>query len=642
MKVSGSIVNGSGYINHNERKFTRGNIDKDRSKNNLYIENESVEEAYNRLFKDTIDQYNELQKRSDRHKSVEGYLQELTNNKHKKGAEKPFYEVIVQIGDKDTCNCLKNPAEAENAKKALLKYYDTWKDRNPNLKTFNVSLHLDEETPHLHIDYIPVAEGCYKKGLTKRNSLSKALELQGLGKGNSQYDNSSVRWQEQERIALKEIAMEYGFDIEKKGINRKHLTVQEYKKLQDETKRELDTVIPLDVELNPLGRTFIKNSKLEYLIERDKLVQSLEKRITAYAGELELEKLELVKQKELLKEKEEDLDKREEYLDKREIYLDKKKQYINWQEKEYTELTEKLKSSFESATALKAQEYMEKKLSTVSLLMTEYKKLQEKESEIKARESKCNSLEPYLQKAKDIMEKERQEMEIEEKNIAKRDTFIRKLSPYKKSNLVPAGNSYDFNVSHKYAFSVYENGIIRDNQRNTYRITDIATRKDNELTIENYTWTVGESVNICLDKAFNADKNRIATEEYNSFMSMIAKTPKTEIPVEGDYCGFSFNNKHAFKIYENGVVALGSGTNHTLSTFAKINLEKNTLEIGSTKWHFNEESKQILKKAITGDRKIIENEIKQEMIDTPKEEVKKKEPAIRFKRPTSRSGGMSR
>ena len=30
------------------------------------------------------------------------------------------------------------------------------------------------------------------------------------------------------------------------------------------------------------------------------------------------------------------------------------------------------------------------------------------------------------------------------------------------------------------------------------------------------------------------------------------------------------------------------------------------------------------------------------MIDTHKEEVKKKEPAIRFKRPTSRSGGMSR
>ena len=635
MKVSGSIVNGSGYINHNERKFTRGNIDKDRSKNNLYIENESVEEAYNRLFKDTIAQYNELQKRSDRQKSVEGYLQELTNNKHKKGAEKPFYEVIVQIGDKDTCNCLKNPAEAENAKKALLKYYDTWKDRNPNLKTFNVSLHLDEETPHLHIDYIPVAEGCYKKGLTRRNSLSKALELQGLGKGNSQYDNSSVRWQEQERIALKEIAMEYGFDIEKKGINRKHLTVQEYKKLQDETKKELDTVIPLDIELNPLGRTFIKNSKLESLIERDKLVQSLEKRITAYAGELELAKLDLNKQKELLRKKEEKLDEREELLREKEKSIDK-------QGEEYIELTEKLKSVFESATALKAQEYMEKKLSTSSFLMTEYKKLQEKETEIKARESKCNSLEPYLQKAKDIMEKERQEMEIEEQNIAKRDTFIRELSPYKNNDLVPAGNSYDFNLSHKYAFSVYENGIIRDTQRNTYRISDIATRKDNKLTIQSYTWTVSESVNIGLDKAFNADKNRADTEEYNNFMSMIAKTPKTEIPVEGDYCGFSFKNKSAFKIYENGVVTLESGTNHSLSTFAKINLEKNTLDIGSTKWDLNERAKQILEKAIAGDRKIIENEIKQEMIDIPKEEVKKKEPAIRFKRPTSRSGGMSR
>ena len=635
MKVSGSIVNGSGYINHNERKFTRGNIDKDRSKNNLYIENESVEEAYNRLFKDTIAQYNELQKRSDRHKSVEGYLQELTNNKHKKGAEKPFYEVIVQIGDKDTCNCLKNPAEAENAKKALLKYYDTWKDRNPNLKTFNVSLHLDEETPHLHIDYIPVAEGCYKKGLAKRNSLSRALELQGLGKGNSQYDNSSVRWQEQERMALKEIALEYGFDIEKKGINRKHLTVQEYKKLQDETKRELDTVIPLDIELNPLGRTFIKNSKLESLIERDKLVQSFEKRITAYAGELELTKLDLNKQKECLRKKEEKLDEREELLQEKEKSIDK-------QGEEYIKLTEKLKSSFESATALKAQEYMEKKLSPVPLLMTEYKKLQEKEAEIKARESKYKSLEPYLEKAKDIMEKERQKMELEEKAITRLNTFLNEISPYKKNELVPTGIAYKFTVSEKNAFSVYENGVVVDIQKNTYHISDIAKIHDNDLKINNFSWTVRESTKLHLDKSFSADKNRIDNEEYDYFMSMIAKTPKTEIPIEGNYCGFSFNNKPAFKIYENGVVTLESGTNHSLSTFAKINLEKNTLDIGSTKWDFNERAKQILEKAIVGDRKIIENEIKQEMTDIPKEEVKKKEPAIRFKRPTSRSGGMSR
>lgn len=635
MKVSGSIVNGSGYINHNERKFTRGNIDKDRSKNNLYIENESVEEAYNRLFNDTINQYNKSQKRSDRHKSVDGYLQELTNNKHKKGAEKPFYEVIVQIGDKDTCNCVKNPADAENAKKALLKYYDTWKERNPNLKTFNVSLHMDEETPHLHIDYIPVAEGCYKKGLSRRNSLSKALELQGLGKGNSQYDNSSIRWQEQERMALKEIAMEYGFEIEKKGINRKHLTVQEYKKLQDETKKELDTVIPLDVELNPLGRTFIKNSKLEYLIERDKLVQSLEKRITAYADELELEKLDLNKQKELLIKKEEKLDEREELLRKKEKSIDKQKD-------EYIELTEKLKSNFESATAFKAQEYMEKKLSTFSMLMTEYQKLQEKENEIKAIESKHKSLEPYIQKAKDIMEKEQQEMELEEKNIAKRDTFIREISPHKKNGLVTAGIAYEFCVSQKDAFTVYENGVVVDVQKNTYHISDIAKIKDNSLKINDFTWNVRESTKLHLDKAFNADKNRIDIEEYNNFMSMIAKTPKTEIPVEGNYCGFSFNGNHAFRIYENGVVTLGSGTNHTLSTFAKINLEKNTLKIGSAEWNFSEGTKQILEKAIAGDRKIIEKEIKQEMIDTPKEEVKKKEPAIRFKRPTSRSGGMSR
>ena len=274
--------------------------------------------------------------------------------------------------------------------------------------------------------------------------------------------------------------------------------------------------------------------------------------------------------------------------------------------------------------------------------MTEYKKLQEKEAEIKARESKYKSLEPYLEKAKDIMEKEQQKMELEEKAITRLNTFLNEISPYKKNELVPTGIAYEFAVSEKDAFSVYENGVVVDIQKNTYHISDIAEIHDNNLKINSFSWTVRESTKLHLDKSFSADKNRINNEEYDHFMSMIAKTPKTEIPVEGNYCGFSFNNKPAFKIYENGVVTLESGTNHSLSTFAKINLEKNALDIGSTKWEFTERAKQILEKAIAGDRKIIENEIKQEMIDTPKEEVKKKEPAIRFKRPTSRSGGMSR
>lgn len=239
MQVSGSIVNGSGYINHNERKFTRGNVDRERTKDNIQIMDETEEQAYKNLFADTIEEYNATQKRADRKKTVEGYHEEITNNKHKKGAEKPFYEVIIQIGDKETCHCVDNPKEAERAKQALLKYAETWNERNPNLKMFNATLHMDEATPHLHIDYIPVATG-YKQGLKVRNSLSKALEKQGLVSTKQQHDNASMKWLEQERTALKEIGKEYDFQIVEQGISREHLSVADFKKVQDKLNRELE------------------------------------------------------------------------------------------------------------------------------------------------------------------------------------------------------------------------------------------------------------------------------------------------------------------------------------------------------------------------------------------------------------------
>ena len=241
LATSGSVVNGSGYLNHNERKFTRSNVDKLRIKYNVVLKSQTVEETYQQLFSDTIEEYNAKQKIATRKKSVDGYLKDLQENAHKKGAEKPFYEVIVQIGDMYDCNCVNNPNEAERAKQALTEYFHTFQERNPNLKVFHATIHMDEQTPHLHLDYIPIAEGCYKQGMQRKNSLSKALELQGLGKHKSQYDNAAVRWQEQERKALKEIAKKYDFEIVDQGkAGEKHLSVQEFKEKELKRSKEIE------------------------------------------------------------------------------------------------------------------------------------------------------------------------------------------------------------------------------------------------------------------------------------------------------------------------------------------------------------------------------------------------------------------
>lgn len=276
MGVGVSFSQNKGNLSHNERKFYTNNIDIDRSKDNLQFYSLSVEEAYKEYFGNAIYEYNRTQKRKDRLKSVDKYLFELRENEHKKGAEKPFYEIVVQIGDKNTCNILNNKEQAENAKNVLIEYVKGWQDRNPNLRVFNATIHMDETTPHLHLDYIPVATG-YKQGLKVRNSLSKALECQGLGKGVGRNDNASIRWQKQEREVIKDLAINHGFEIEEKGVDRPHLSVSEYKRASDDLneriERNLEVLEVSKTKVPFSDKVMIKESDLAALENLSKLGQ---------------------------------------------------------------------------------------------------------------------------------------------------------------------------------------------------------------------------------------------------------------------------------------------------------------------------------------------------------------------------------
>lgn len=276
MGVGVSFSQNKGNLSHNERKFYTNNIDIDRSKDNLQFYSLSLEEAYKEYFGNAIDEYNRTQKRKDRLKSVDKYLFELRENEHKKGAEKPFYEIVVQIGDKNTCNILNNKEQAENAKNVLIEYVKGWQDRNPNLRVFNATIHMDETTPHLHLDYIPVATG-YKQGLKVRNSLSKALECQGLGKGVGRNDNASIRWQKQEREVIKDLAINHGFEIEEKGVDRPHLSVSEYKRASDDLneriERNLEALEVSKTKVPFSDKVMIKESDLAALENLSKLGQ---------------------------------------------------------------------------------------------------------------------------------------------------------------------------------------------------------------------------------------------------------------------------------------------------------------------------------------------------------------------------------
>ena len=222
-----SFPKGKGHLTHNNREFISNNVVPERTVwNRIYIQ-ESLEQAYEKCFGQALRDYNVAQKRKDRRK--ENYLKEIENSGNK---EKTFYENIVQIGKKDDTPVVgadgKLTEEAKAAIEILEQYAKTFQERNPNLYLFNCVMHLDEATPHLHIDYIPVANG-YKTGMKTRNSLTKALQQMGFAKAVSKKENETVAWQQRERAYLTELCQEKGIDVEVLGIQRDNLTLPEYK-----------------------------------------------------------------------------------------------------------------------------------------------------------------------------------------------------------------------------------------------------------------------------------------------------------------------------------------------------------------------------------------------------------------------------
>lgn len=215
-----SAMVGKGSVNHNSRKFKAENVDADRSHLNIDYCNESIKKVYHELFDEALERYNAKQTRADR--KIANYYEKIRSSKQ----EKPFHELILQIGDKENMS-----AESENgqlAMQVLDEYYRSFQERNPQLRVFSAHLHLDEATPHLHIDFVPFTTGS-KRGLDTRVSLKQALAAQGYT-GGSRGDTEWSQWVLSEKEQLAAVMERYGIEWEQKGTHEKHLSVLDYKK----------------------------------------------------------------------------------------------------------------------------------------------------------------------------------------------------------------------------------------------------------------------------------------------------------------------------------------------------------------------------------------------------------------------------
>ena len=220
LKRTISFMTGKGSVNHNTSIYNAKNTDPQRSHWNVEYCNQDIRVVYHELFDGALERYNAKQTRKDR--KIEDYYEKIRSGKQ----EKPFHEIILQIGNKDDMGA--KTAEGQMAAKILDEYMKDFQERNPTLRVFSAHLHMDEATPHLHIDFVPYITGS-KRGLDTRVSLKQALSALGF-KGGTRMETELNQWVTAEKQQLASIMLEHGIEWEQKGTHEKHLSLLDFEK----------------------------------------------------------------------------------------------------------------------------------------------------------------------------------------------------------------------------------------------------------------------------------------------------------------------------------------------------------------------------------------------------------------------------
>ena len=202
---------------HNLRKYKSSDYSKDNivivyGTSNLI---DDVKTVYHKEFDEVLEEYNKKQTRPDRR--IEDYFE------HVAGKEQDMaVEIIIQIGDREFWK------EYDDTKSYIKLSYEIILGelikRLPQFVVANAVVHLDEDSPHMHIVGVPVADG-YKKGLSKQVSKRKVFTREVL---------SQVLQDELREVANKEVNDWFGEQIKEKSKGRNYdLTVAEYKVAQE-------------------------------------------------------------------------------------------------------------------------------------------------------------------------------------------------------------------------------------------------------------------------------------------------------------------------------------------------------------------------------------------------------------------------
>ena len=244
MGVTISGMTGRGSIRHNNRTFSAANIDRSRTAQNVTFCREDLKQVYHLVFDEALVAYNAKKKKT--RDKIPDYYEHIRQGKQ----EKLFHEVIFQIGNKDDCGC--GTLDGDRAAAVLKEFAESFQERNPHLRVFNAVLHMDEATPHIHIDFVPVATE-QTRGLQTRVSMKQALKQQGftsLGRNMTEWR----AWMDREKQTLAELAQAHEFEIVSLGGGRKHMDLPEYREAAQRLEAAQEQVMATEQEIAALEK----------------------------------------------------------------------------------------------------------------------------------------------------------------------------------------------------------------------------------------------------------------------------------------------------------------------------------------------------------------------------------------------------
>lgn len=256
---------------------------------NEVLVHDDIRDIYKREFGQAVKDYNAKQKRKDR--KIKDYYSKVKNSKN----QRTQIEFMVQVGNMDDYKGVEDrftSQQWQDSKKILENYFENFKKRNPNLIPYNAVIHMDEATPHLHLNVVPVAHlPNAKRGLKVKPSLDRALDEEGYKRSERDNREQWKEFQHAEAQALTDEAMLFGID-RKKGIQNQLKNVHQYKQVMREIENLQEQKSQIDTEFEN------KKTQIELLDYRE---ESLGKQ----SSELFNKSVALNKREENLKKREE-------------------------------------------------------------------------------------------------------------------------------------------------------------------------------------------------------------------------------------------------------------------------------------------------------------------------------------------------